>query len=102
MSTHTSTGAAGDGLVVRHEVAARRFEALVEGQVSMVEYLEDGATVIFTHTFVPPELRGRGVAEEMVRVALTWAKDAGRRVVPACSYVAKFIARHPEFRSAAG
>lgn len=83
---------------VRHDPATRRYAAAVGAQVAVVDYeLVDGRQV-FTHTFVPPELRGRGLAEVMVRQALAEARAAGRRVVPACSYVATFIARHPEFQ----
>jgi uncharacterized protein len=54
--------------------------------------------MVFTHTLVPPELRGRGIAEHLVRAALAEARTQGRQVVPACSYVAKFIERHAEYR----
>jgi predicted GNAT family acetyltransferase len=43
-------------------------------------------------------LRGRGIAETLVRAALEDARVQGRRVVPQCSYVAMFIRRHPEFQ----
>ena len=58
----------------------------------------EGGLVIFTHTFVPPELRGRGIAEGLVRAALKDVRLQGRRVVSQCSYVAAFIGRHPEFK----
>jgi len=83
---------------VRHNVAERRFEIDVDGIVSVVDYeLADGR-MILTHTYVPSELRGRGLAEKLVRAALLHARAAGLTVVPACSYVAAFIERHPEFR----
>lgn len=82
---------------ITHNAAARRHEAVVDGHLSVCEYeLADGR-MIFTHTAVPPELRGRGIAEKLVRAALADARAAGHRVVPACSYVAKFIERHREF-----
>jgi predicted GNAT family acetyltransferase len=86
------------GLVpVWHNTEANRFEAVVNGHRSVCEYVLEGNKMIFTHTFVPPELRGRGIAEQLVRPALTAARVAGHKVVPACSYVAKFIERHREF-----
>ncbi|MCM2275341.1 MAG: N-acetyltransferase, partial [Candidatus Didemnitutus sp.] len=54
---------------------------------------------IFTHTLVPPQLRGRGLAEALVRRALDDARAAGRKVVPACSYVDVFIQRHPDYQA---
>ena len=83
---------------VRHDVAARRFEIVVEGHRSVLDYVVEGERVVFTHTFVPPELRGRGLAEKLVRPALAWARTEKRSVVPACSYVAAFIERHDEFK----
>lgn len=82
---------------VRHNPGVQRYEAVVDGHLSVCEYELDGARMIFTHTLVPPELRGRGIAEQLVRTALTEARAAGRKVVPACSYVARFIERHREF-----
>ena len=85
-------------VAVQHNAAASRYEAVVDGHLAVAEYQLDGDRMTFTHTFVPPELRGRGIAEKLVRPALEWARTEKRRVVPACSYVAVFIERHPEFR----
>lgn len=85
-------------ILVRHNPAGSRFEAIVDTYLAVAEYqLQDGR-VIFTHTFVPPELRGRGIAEKLVRAALEWARAEGRRIVPQCSYVAVFVQRHVEFQ----
>ena len=85
-------------VTVRHNPAACRYEAEVEGHLAVAEYALEGDRIVLTHTFVPPELRGRGVAEKLVRTALEEARRAGRRVVPQCSYVALFIRRNPEFK----
>jgi predicted GNAT family acetyltransferase len=86
-------------ILVRHNAAAGRYEAEIDGYLAVAEYLLEGDRVVFTHTFVPPELRGRGVAEKLVRTALEEARQKGRRVVPQCSYVALFIRRNPEFQA---
>lgn len=87
---------------VRHNAAEHRFEALVDGGLSVADYtLRDGA-MIMTHTFTPPELRGRGIAEKLVRAALEHARAEKLRVTPACSYVDSFIQRHPEYRDLVG
>ena len=88
-----------DEIAVWHNAAASRFEATVDGHLAMAEYgLADGR-MVFTHTFVPPELRGRGIADKLVRAALDFARAQNCRVVPQCSYVAVFIRRHPEFQA---
>jgi predicted GNAT family acetyltransferase len=84
--------------VVQHNAAASRYEVTVDGHLSVAEYELQGGRMVFTHTVVPPELRGRGLAEKLVRAALADARTAGRKVVPQCSYVAAFIARHKEYQ----
>jgi predicted GNAT family acetyltransferase len=86
-----------DLITVTHNAAANRYEAVVDGHLSICEYEQADGRMVFTHTVVPGELRGRGIAEKLVRAALADARAAGRKVVPACSYVAKFIERHKEF-----
>jgi predicted GNAT family acetyltransferase len=88
-------------ITVRHNAAASRYEAEVAGHLAVVEYVVEGGRVVFTHTLVPPELRGRGIAEKLVRAALEDIRLQGRRVVPQCSYVARFLQRTPEFQSLA-
>lgn len=83
---------------VTHNEKEHRYEATVDGLVSVCEYEVVDDKIVFTHTLVPPELRGRGIAEQLVRSALADARAAGRKVVPACSYVAVFIKRHAEYK----
>jgi uncharacterized protein len=86
-------------IAVRHNPAESRFETHVDGLLSVADYrLQDGEMVM-THTYVPPELRGRGIAEQLVRAALEHARAEQLRVVPDCSYVALYIQRHPDYQS---
>jgi predicted GNAT family acetyltransferase len=94
-----ATPAAPDDIAVTHNTADTRFEAQVYGQLAVCDYQLTGDRMVFTHTYVPTELRGRGVAQKLVRVALEYAKDHNYKVVPACSYVAAFIERQREFHS---
>lgn len=91
-----------EAITVQHNAAAHRYEAVVDGHRSVCEYAMADGRMVFTHTLVPPELRGRGIAEQLVRAALADARAAGHKVVPACSYVAKFIERHKEFADLVG
>lgn len=87
-----------NGIEVRHNAAEGRFEVITEGLLSVADYQMRGGEMVMTHTFVPPELRGRGIAEKLVRAALEHAQREKLRVVPACSYVDSFIQRHREFQ----
>jgi len=87
-------------IAIRHDEANRRFVADLGGQAAELTYVErDAETVVFHHTFVPPGLRGGGVAGALAARALEWARDSGRRVIPVCPYVASFMQRHPEYES---
>jgi uncharacterized protein len=91
----------GDG-GVRHNAAENRFEMEADGQLSVADYTRRDGEMVMTHTFVPSTLRGRGIAEKLVRAALEHARAEKLKVVPACSYVATFIERHAEFQSLLG
>ena len=83
---------------VRNNETESRFECTVDGKLSVVEYQTGPGKIIFTHTEVPEELSGRGIAKDMVAAALAYARNKKLRVVPLCSYVARYIERHPEYR----
>lgn len=84
--------------VLRHNREASRFELEVEGQISVLEYMRDGSTLIYTHTEVPPALRGRDLAAQLTRYGLDYARAEGLGVRALCSYTAKYIERHPEYQ----
>lgn len=73
-----------------------RFETHVDGLRCEADYVRQGHTVTFTHTGVPAALQGRGIAAQLVAAALDWARAAGVKVVPACSYVRVYMQRHQE------
>lgn len=76
----------------------QRFELVADGKMAVLEYLDQGNNVlIFTHTFVPPELRGRNIAALLTKFALDDARAQGKKVVPQCSYVAAYIGRNKEY-----
>ncbi|HKZ10814.1 MAG TPA: GNAT family N-acetyltransferase [Rhodanobacteraceae bacterium] len=80
-----------------HDTDAHQFRVALEGYRGELDYtLRDGVMII-THTEVPPAIGGRGIAAELTRTALATARGEGWKVLPACSYAAAFIRRHPEF-----
>ena len=81
-----------------HDAAAHRFKLSSGTSVSVVDYREkDSHTLEYYHTFVPPPMRGHGVASRLVAHALRWALDQHVTVIPTCPFVAAFIRRHPEY-----
>jgi predicted GNAT family acetyltransferase len=81
---------------IAHNPARQRFEATVDGHLCVADYQLRGNVLWMTHTGVPPAVGGRGIAAELVRVALAWADAQGFKVEPSCSYVAVYMRRHPE------
>ena len=86
---------------VVHNESKSRFEMDVAGQLAVAEYRRDGDRMLFTHTEVPPQFRGHGLAEQVVLFGLDVARRENLRVVPLCSYVAHVLQRHPEYQNLA-
>ena len=88
---------------ITHNVTRQRFESLAGvPPLASLSYVIEGERVILDHTFVPDELRGRGIAAALARKALDEARQRRWKIVPRCSYVASFIQRHPEFADLVG
>lgn len=74
------------------------YELTVDGEhAGLAAYIDAGDQRIFHHTEVDEKFGGRGLAGVLVGAALTDARAAGKRVVPVCSYVAKYVEKHREF-----
>src|ERR1700733_14991835 len=82
---------------VRDSKAKNRFELDVQGKVAFANYRLTPGTVIITHTETPRELRGRGIASELVNGALQLIRADGLKVVAGCGFVVDYLNKHPEF-----
>lgn len=75
-----------------------RFTIAVEGKtVGLMDYVDHDGKRIFPHTEVQPEYEGRGLATILVAEALAITRNVGLRIVPECSMVSGYIAKHPEY-----
>ncbi len=81
---------------VRHNAAARRFEATIDRLLCRCDYRMHGATMMLVHTEVPPQLEGRGFASMLVRAAFDHARENSLDVLPVCSFVSAWARRHSE------
>lgn len=82
---------------IKHNIGANRFELVTGNRLAILEYQQDGNRIVFTHTEVPTELRGRGLGGAMAKAALNYAAEQNLRVVPACSFIAAYIERNPQY-----
>lgn len=83
--------------VITHNREQQRFELVMDGELCVLEYRLLGNTMTINHTGVPAALGGRGLAGELTETAFNAARKLGWRIVPACSYSANWIQKHPEF-----
>lgn len=82
---------------VKHDKQNQRFVLDIEGQEVYIAYSLDGDVMELYTTYTPPNLRGKGYAEKVVRAAMEFAKENHYYVIPSCSYVAVFLQRHPDY-----
>ena len=84
---------------IDHDVSGHCFELKLEGHRCVLDYLLQDRVMTITHTGVPSELGGRGLAAEITKFALDYAQSHAWQVIPQCSYVAAYIKKHPEYET---
>ncbi|MGW2564114.1 GNAT family N-acetyltransferase [Streptomyces sp. NPDC001514] len=78
--------------------ARHRYEILVDGKrAGLTAYRDRDEQRVFFHTEIDDAFAGQGLASVLVQQALTDVRAAGKRIVPVCPYVAKFLKKHDEF-----
>ncbi|MFE4412961.1 GNAT family N-acetyltransferase [Streptomyces sp. NPDC093064] len=84
--------------VVERADVGNRYEILVDGKrAGLTAYRDRGEQRVFYHTEIDDAFAGQGLASQLVQQALTDVRNSGKRIVPVCPYVAKFLKRHDEF-----
>jgi hypothetical protein len=96
MTDHIKVDSA--SLEVRNNSEANRFEVTLGDTIGEIDYQRHGTTYVFTHTGVPAEYGGQGVADRLAYVALETAKAEGAQVEPLCPFVRAYIQRHKEYQ----
>jgi uncharacterized protein len=81
---------------ISHDESAHRFTTEVDGNSAHLDYTLDGHVMTITHTRVPAAIRGRGIAAELMRAAVSAARAANWSVKPACSYAVAYMAKHAD------
>ena len=82
---------------ISHDPATGRFSTRLDGHQAELAYRRQDGRLLIDHTGVPRAIGGRGVAGELVKAALDYARAEGLRVVPLCSYSGEYIRRHPGY-----
>ena len=84
---------------VEHEPMRHRFVVrLPEGEGELVYRPTAAGALDLIHTGVDPQLRRRGIGEQLVRAALAYARAHHVRIIATCPFVARWLEKHPEER----
>jgi predicted GNAT family acetyltransferase len=79
------------------QVTSGRFELEREGHTGFIDYSLAGKILQLIHTEVPEALQGKGVASELAKSALDYARENNLKVDPICPFISEYIGKHPEY-----
>ena len=82
---------------VTNNECKNQFETTIDGATAVAAYHKRDGKLVLTHTEVPPELSGRGIAGQLAKKAFEHARENQLRIVPLCSYMAGWAEKHPEY-----
>lgn len=86
-------------VTVKDNVQSRTYDVIVDGEVAgSIVYEQAGdRRLVFTHAFVEPGFRGRGVGNVLARGALDDLRAKGMTLTNFCDFVAGYIHAHSEY-----
>jgi uncharacterized protein len=84
---------------VKDNATHSRYEMPISDDLIAAAYyrIEDGV-VILVHTEVPFEYSGQGIGSRLAEGVFELIRESGRKIMPKCSFMARFSTRHPEYR----
>lgn len=83
---------------INHDKDQQKFYLINDGKESHVLYrMNDNNIMNIYRTYVPNELRHKGLAGKVVKAALEYAKENNLKVIPSCSYADYFIDMNKEY-----
>ncbi len=93
-----TTASTGETTGVFHNEDLKRYEIwLDEAKVGHADYSVRPGEIHFVHTEVDPAQQGKNLAAILMRETIENVREAGStKVVPVCSYVVRYMERHPE------
>ena len=83
---------------VKHDSGTQEFYVETPEGKALLHYEREGDALNFHHTFVPPALRGKGIAEKVVTEGFKYADEHHLKVIPSCPYVARFVMKNSEWK----
>lgn len=83
---------------IKENKIKKRFEGKVNDKLAIIDYIRAEDKMYLTHTEVPSELEGKGIASKMAKFALEQIKEEGLKLVPLCPFIASYLKRHTEYK----
>lgn len=83
---------------VKHNEKEHRFEGVKDGYLAYVEYKKIPDGMDFIATFVPEELRGKGVGSALAKAAIRYAEDRGMKVIASCPFIRSYIEKQMKLK----
>jgi predicted GNAT family acetyltransferase len=85
-------------MTIHHSTANQEFTTGPAAEQAELAYSVPAAGIIdFVHTFVPEDQRGQGVADELAKAGLAYAREHHLKVRTSCPFMAEFVERHQEY-----
>ncbi len=82
-------------MTIHHDPANQEFTAGAPDDPAELAYsLPQEGVIDFTHTFVPEAQRGQGLAEELARTGLAYARQQHLQVRTSCKFMRAFVQRN--------
>lgn len=81
-----------------HDEESQKFCLTLNGKESYLYYRLRDNVMDLASTYVPQEMRGKGIAAKIVEAALKFARENKYSIIPSCSYVDVYIRRHIEYK----
>ena len=75
-----------------------KFFTFVEGHEAYLDFTIDGNVIDFEHTYTSRELRGRGIAPDVVKFGFEYAKENNLKVIPSCPYIHTFLEKNEQYK----
>jgi predicted GNAT family acetyltransferase len=82
-----------------HNAGNSRFETEVDGYTATLRYVPFVGGLDLVSTHVPAPIEGRGVAAELTRAAMEYARENRLKIIPSCRYIGVFLQRNPEYKN---
>ncbi|MBQ3391259.1 MAG: N-acetyltransferase [Clostridia bacterium] len=84
---------------MKFQQEAERIFAVNENGALIAELtfpISEGVAMI-DHTFVDESLRGQGVGDRLLELAVAQLREQGLKIHPTCPFAVKWFEKHPEY-----